>query len=81
MIASSAPPERDSLTSLLEAVPSYRGDLAVPERPAVAPEPPQEEPEQPAAAEVEEPAAPAASAGAGSAYADILMPRAVMRPP
>ncbi|MFI5658928.1 septation protein SepH [Streptomyces sp. NPDC051684] len=83
-IASSAPPERDSLTSLLEAVPSYRGDLAVPERPsvaperpAVAPEPPQEEPEPPAAAEVEEPAAPAASAGAGSAYADILMPRAV----
>ncbi|WP_425828575.1 septation protein SepH [Streptomyces fractus] len=75
--SASAPPERDSLTSLLEAVPSYRGDLAVPERPAVAPEPPQEEPEPPAAAEVEEPAAPAASAGAGSAYADILMPRAV----
>ncbi len=27
--------------------------------------------------ELEEPAAPAASAGAGSAYADVLMPRAV----
>ncbi|MEV3854997.1 septation protein SepH [Streptomyces sp. NPDC050095] len=75
-IASSA--ERDSLTSLLEAVPSYRGDLVLPDRPTTAPEPPQEEPEQPAAAEgVEEPPAPAASAGAGSAYADVLMPRSV----
>jgi DUF3071 family protein len=53
--------ERDSLTSLLEAVPSFRGDMVVPERPA--------EPE------VEEPPAPAASAG--SAYADVLMPRSV----
>ncbi|MFG2812984.1 septation protein SepH [Streptomyces sp. NPDC004673] len=62
--------ERDSLTSLLEAVPSFRGDLVVPERP---PEPPEEA----AAEEVleEEPPAPAASAG--SAYADVLMPRAV----
>ncbi|MGY0491235.1 septation protein SepH [Streptomyces sp. WG-D5] len=73
----SASSERDSLTSLLEAVPSYRGDLAVPERPSAAPEPPQEEPEPPAAVEVEEPPAPAASAGAGSAYADVLMPRSV----
>ncbi|MFE6287390.1 septation protein SepH [Streptomyces sp. NPDC057877] len=64
--------ERDSLTSLLEAVPSFRGDLVVPERPAV--EPPEEPEEQPAA---EEPPAPAASAGAGSAYADVLMPRSV----
>ncbi|WP_030171840.1 septation protein SepH [Streptomyces sp. NRRL S-813] len=63
--------ERDSLTSLLEAVPSFRGDLVVPER---APEP-TEEPAQEAA--VEEPPAPAASAGAGSAYADVLMPRSV----
>ncbi|WP_394429555.1 septation protein SepH [Streptomyces sp. SGAir0957] len=74
-IASSS--ERDSLTSLLEAVPSYRGDIVVPERPTTAPEPPQEEPEPPAAVELEEPAAPAASAGAGAAYADVLMPRSV----
>ncbi|WP_371499658.1 septation protein SepH [Kitasatospora sp. NBC_00374] len=60
---------RDSLTSLLDVVPAFRGDLAIgpaPE-PAVA-----EEPEV-----AEEPAAPAASIGAGSAYADILMPRSV----
>ncbi|MER7107481.1 septation protein SepH [Streptomyces sp. NPDC000229] len=66
-------PERDSLTSLLEAVPSFRGDMVVPERPAVEPsvtEPVQEP-------DAEEPPAPAASAGAGSAYADVLMPRAV----
>ncbi|WP_405507680.1 septation protein SepH [Streptomyces purpurascens] len=64
--------ERDSLTSLLEAVPSFRGDLVVPERPA--PEPDEEEPlvVEP---EEEEPPAPAASAG--SAYADVLMPRSV----
>ncbi|MEU7064277.1 septation protein SepH [Streptomyces sp. NPDC051578] len=57
--------ERDTLTSLLEAVPSFRGDMVVPERP----DDPAEEPE------AEEP--PAASAGAGSAYADVLMPRTV----
>ncbi|MBT3154106.1 DUF3071 domain-containing protein [Streptomyces sp. CHD11] len=62
--------ERDSLTSLLEAVPSFRGDLVVPER---TPEPETEEPG--AEPEAEEPPAPAASAG--SAYADVLMPRAV----
>ncbi|WP_281154272.1 septation protein SepH [Streptomyces sp. HYC2] len=61
--------ERDTLTSLLEAVPSFRGDLVVPER---APEP-VEEPEEDLVAE--EPPAPAASAG--SAYADVLMPRSV----
>ncbi|WP_338783575.1 septation protein SepH [Streptomyces sp. DG1A-41] len=62
--------ERDSLTSLLEAVPSFRGDLVVPERPALEPE------EEPVAEpEAEEPPAPAASAG--SAYADVLMPRSV----
>lgn len=60
--------ERDSLTSLLEAVPSFRGDMVVPEAPET--EPTDE-------AEVEEPPAPAASAGAGAAYADVLMPRAV----
>ncbi|MFJ9710225.1 septation protein SepH [Streptomyces sp. NPDC101234] len=61
--------ERDSLTSLLEAVPSFRGDMVVPERPVE----PQEEPvDEPV---TEEPPAPAASAG--SAYADVLMPRSV----
>ncbi|MCL6673988.1 MULTISPECIES: septation protein SepH [Streptomyces] len=65
--------ERDSLTSLLEAVPSFRGDLVVPERPSET-SPPEEEP--PAVEpEAEEPPAPAASAG--SAYADVLMPRSV----
>lgn len=57
--------ERDTLTSLLEAVPSFRGDLVVPDRTDT----PAEEPE------AEEP--PAASAGAGTAYADVLMPRTV----
>ncbi|BBC32336.1 uncharacterized protein SGFS_036300 [Streptomyces graminofaciens] len=59
--------ERDSLTSILEAVPSYRGDLVVPELPSGEP---QEESVEEAAEE--ESAAPAASAG--SAYADVLMP-------
>lgn len=61
--------ERDSLTSLLEAVPSFRGDLVVPERSPDTAEEPSDEPE------AEEPPAPAASAG--SAYADVLMPRSV----
>ncbi|MFD4879334.1 septation protein SepH, partial [Streptomyces sp. NPDC058420] len=52
--------ERDSLTSLLEAVPSFRGDMVVPERPSETPEEPVVEPEE------EEPPAPAASAGAPS---------------
>ncbi|GHI64880.1 MULTISPECIES: septation protein SepH [Streptomyces] len=63
--------ERDSLTSLLEAVPSFRGDMVVPERTA---EPVTEEPDE------EEPVAeepPASAASAGSAYADVLMPRSV----
>ncbi|MFF0276863.1 septation protein SepH [Streptomyces sp. NPDC004330] len=60
--------ERDSLTSLLEAVPSFRGDMVVPEQPDS--EPSEE-------IEAGEPPAPAASAGAGAAYADVLMPRAV----
>lgn len=68
------PEERDSLTSLLEAVPSFRGDMVVPAPPMNPPDaaPAAEIPEE----SVEE-AAPAASAGAGSAYADVLMPRAV----
>jgi hypothetical protein len=61
--------ERDSLTSLLEAVPSFRGDLVVPERSTESSEEPDDEPA------AEEPPAPAASAG--SAYADVLMPRSV----
>ncbi|MFE3074056.1 septation protein SepH [Streptomyces sp. NPDC059247] len=60
--------ERDSLTSLLEAVPSFRGDMVVPEQPDGG---------NTETAGAEEPPAPAASAGAGSAYADVLMPRAV----
>nr|WP_155072146.1 septation protein SepH [Streptomyces taklimakanensis] len=64
--------ERDSLTSLLEAVPSFRGDLVVPEQSSSdgpSDDEPSEEPE------AVEPPAPAASAG--SAYADVLMPRSV----
>ncbi|MFF4972010.1 septation protein SepH [Streptomyces sp. NPDC001083] len=67
--------DRDSLTSLLEAVPSFRGDMVVPERPSTTELPPVEEPAP--EPEAEEPPAPAASAGAGSAYADVLMPRSV----
>ncbi|MDT9683762.1 septation protein SepH [Streptomyces sp. TRM76323] len=66
--------ERDSLTSLLEAVPNFRGDMVVPDLPTgtdgAAAEPDSEP-------DAEEPPAPAASAGAGSAYADVLMPRSV----
>ncbi|MFD7812932.1 septation protein SepH [Streptomyces sp. NPDC059785] len=68
------PAERDSLTSLLEAVPSFRGDMVVPERPSATERPAVEEPPAPEP-EAEEPPAPAASAG--SAYADVLMPRSV----
>ncbi|MCU4746557.1 MULTISPECIES: septation protein SepH [Streptomyces] len=74
----SAPPrqqpesEPDSLTSLLEAVPSFRGDLVVPELTSGAEDPPLEAEAEETAVE---PAAPAASAG--SAYADVLMPRTV----
>ncbi|MGW3253269.1 septation protein SepH [Streptomyces fungicidicus] len=69
-LTATASGERDSLTSLLEAVPSFRGDLVVPEcAPETAAEEPDPEPE------AEEPPAPAASAG--SAYADVLMPRSV----
>ncbi|WP_217199211.1 septation protein SepH [Streptomyces buecherae] len=65
-----APAERDSLTSLLEAVPSFRGDMVVPE-PVQAPHPSDEPVEE------AEPVEPAPAASAGSAYADVLMPRAV----
>ncbi|MEU6120302.1 septation protein SepH [Streptomyces sp. NPDC047123] len=76
--AAVAEQERDSLTSLLEAVPSFRGDMVVPERPSVTaatelPPAAADEPEQ--EPDAEEP--PAASAGAGAAYADVLMPRSV----
>jgi hypothetical protein len=66
--------ERDSLTSLLEAVPNFRGDMVVP---ATSTPPQQPEGEPDPAEEPEESAPPAASAGAGSAYADVLMPRSV----
>ncbi|MEU2871754.1 septation protein SepH [Streptomyces olivoreticuli] len=69
--AEDAAKERDSLTSLLEAVPSFRGDMVVPEPPQVAPVS-EETDEEPEAVEP-----PAASAGAGAAYADVLMPRSV----
>ncbi len=65
------PEERDSLTSLLEAVPSFRGDMVVPEQPPVD----DDEIEAPAA-ELSEQAEPTA-ASAGAAYADVLMPRSV----
>ncbi|MEU2758929.1 MULTISPECIES: septation protein SepH [unclassified Streptomyces] len=74
-VSSASAGERDSLTSLLEAVPSFRGDMVVPERP-VQPEPAALEPAEEAEAD-ESPAAAASAAGAGSAYADVLMPRAV----
>lgn len=52
-------------------MPSFRGDMVVPETVKSA------QSDEESEAEVEEPPAPAASAGAGSAYADVLMPRAV----
>ncbi|WP_254885522.1 septation protein SepH [Streptomyces sp. NA02950] len=64
--------ERDSLTSLLEAVPNFRGDMVVPDAPVASAAQPDEPAEEP---EAVEPPAPAASAG--SAYADVLMPRSV----
>ncbi|WP_103503711.1 MULTISPECIES: septation protein SepH [unclassified Streptomyces] len=68
----SGPSEPDSLTSLLEAVPSFRGDLAPPvEAPAAEVVSGEECVEDVPAAERP------ATAGAGSAYADVLMPRAV----
>ncbi|NEA12440.1 DUF3071 domain-containing protein, partial [Streptomyces sp. SID10692] len=56
-VSSASGGERDSLTSLLEAVPSFRGDMVVPEQP----EPPALEPAE--EAEADEPPAAAASAG------------------
>ncbi|WP_431784821.1 septation protein SepH [Streptomyces chumphonensis] len=63
--------ERDSLTSLLEAVPSFRGDMVVPEQPPV-----DDDGIEAPAAELAEQAEPTA-ASAGAAYADVLMPRSV----
>ncbi|MCF6522782.1 septation protein SepH [Streptomyces sp. JJ36] len=78
----------DSLTSLLEAVPNFRGDMVVPEKSgAGAPAGGEDgdEPGEGAAAAAGEPESeereqvdpPATAAGAGSAYADVLMPRSV----
>ncbi|MGW7006310.1 septation protein SepH [Streptomyces sp. NPDC054933] len=69
--------DKDSLTSLLEAVPSFRGDMVVPATSTGSETAPAAGQEDEAAAEEEAPPAPAASAGAGSAYADVLMPRSV----
>ncbi|WP_327190759.1 septation protein SepH [Streptomyces xinghaiensis] len=70
--------DRDSLTSLLEAVPSFRGDMVVPEQTSPSRAEPADSPPDDEPAAAEEPAAPpAAAASAGSAYADVLMPRAV----
>jgi DUF3071 family protein len=83
--------EADSLTSLLEAVPSFRGDLVVPEQPtpasasASSAAPPVEaeeaedtDAERPADAPPADQRTPAANAGgAGATYADVLMPRSV----
>jgi Protein of unknown function (DUF3071) len=66
--------ERDSLTSLLDVVPNFRGDMVVPE---TAPAAEEQKPEVEEEVSEVAPAAPAASAGAGSAYADVLMPRSV----
>ncbi len=82
--------EADSLTSLLEAVPSFRGDLVVPEQPATpaasaasgagatAGSGSAAEPDE---AEAERGGDPSdqrsAAAGAGATYADVLMPRSV----
>ncbi|MCK1798694.1 septation protein SepH [Streptomyces sp. XM4193] len=63
--------DRDSLTSLLESVPNFRGDMVVPEPPAAR----EEQPEVNDEAEPLEP--PSTAVGAGSAYADVLMPRSV----
>ncbi|MDT0323251.1 septation protein SepH [Streptomyces millisiae] len=70
--------EPDSLTSLLEAVPSFRGDLVVPEPAAASADPEDDLADEDVPAEAQPgrgPAAPAASAG--STYADVLMPRSV----
>ncbi|MDI5965934.1 septation protein SepH [Streptantibioticus silvisoli] len=69
--------DRDSLTSLLEAVPSFRGDMVVPAAPPPVEAPPEEVADLPDEVEEAAPPAPAASVGAGSAYADVLMPRSV----
>lgn len=87
------PGESDSLTSLLEAVPSFRGDMVVPDQKPQVPAVPSvtEQPDTPGTpAEREEPEdevveqeeeevvePPAPAASAGSAYADVLMPRSV----
>lgn len=82
--ADSGPPvtedSGDSLTSLLEAVPSFRGDMVVPEPATATGSAPTTGTEEPSPPDEEEPEAvepPAPVASAGSAYADVLMPRSV----
>jgi Protein of unknown function (DUF3071) len=76
--------ERDSLTSLLEAVPSFRGDMVVPSSGLTAGSPEGRSDSAPADAKGGEESATesatsasATAASAGSAYADVLMPRSV----
>lgn len=64
--------ESDSLTSLLEAVPSFRGDLVVPDQSSTADEADKGD----RAADTSAEQRPSA-ASAGSTYADVLMPRTV----
>ncbi|RKN37884.1 septation protein SepH [Streptomyces hoynatensis] len=68
--------DTDSLTSLLEAVPSFRGDLVVPEPSAASGQGEGEQDGDEPAAEVPPGRGPSA-ASAGSTYADVLMPRSV----
>ncbi|HWM35762.1 MAG TPA: septation protein SepH [Streptomyces sp.] len=86
--AVAADDEPDSLTSLLEAVPNFRGDMVVPEQQGPASSVGQQsaspaevdsasEDEEEAEEEEEPVEPPATAAGAGSAYADVLMPRSV----
>ncbi|MFR9724605.1 septation protein SepH [Streptomyces sp. MS19] len=73
--------EPDSLTSLLEAVPSFRGDLVVPEPASALAAAATAEPEADDDDLHDEPPVPrgpsAPAASAGSTYADVLMPRSV----
>ncbi|NLU65750.1 septation protein SepH [Streptomyces sp. HNM0574] len=85
--AFAADDEPESLTSLLEAVPNFRGDMVVPDQqpppvapvvgPSVAGPSVTDEDDREAEAEEEPVEPPAPAASAGSAYADVLMPRSV----
>ena len=63
--------DSDSLTSLLEAVPSFRGDLVVPDSSASG------EGERTEEESADVPSGRSSASSAGSTYADVLMPRSV----